>query len=287
MDFFRLASDAQAFYLEQQHDILKLNRTGWIKKKPEGGYVGELDMFMHKEASKRFGGLLDCLVISEEVEDGGAPIFWSPRQDKFVVLDPWDGTHNTRMGLLSGGSMMALVELGNIVFSCIYLPFAQQVSGNGFFFAVKGVGIFQALGTSITQLNPLRVSNQVNLSDAYISLEGPCRGLPGSEFARRIQKIAGWRNGPSCAYSFTCLASGLDHEPISIDGVVSFGCKLWDILPGILFTEEAGGKVTDFYGRPWSLENCSNLVFSNGLLHDEILRLNCPALEKTRYAETH
>ena len=277
MDFFRLASYAQAFYLGRQHDILRLSRTGWIKKKPEGGYVGELDMFMHKEASKFFEERLGCIVVSEEVEDGGAPVFWPPRQDRFVVLDPWDGTHNTRLGLLGGGSMMALVERGDVVFSCIYLPFTQQALGDGFFFAVKGKGAFQALGTSTTQLKPLHVSSQVNLLEAYVSLEGPCRRLPGSEFARRIQKLAGWRNGPSCAYSFTCLASGIDHEPISIDGVISFGCESWDNLPGVLLTKEAGGKVTDFYGRSWSLEDCSNLICSNGVLHDQILALNSPA----------
>lgn len=42
----------------------------------------------------------------------------------------------------------------------------------------------------------------------------------------------------------------------------------------ILMVEEAGGKVTDWDGNPLSLKNCSNLVFYNGHLHNQILALN-------------
>ena len=49
--------------------------------------------------------------------------------------------------------------------------------------------------------------------------------------------------------------------------------KIWDHAAGSLIVEEAGGRVTDFEGKRWSLENFSTLVFSNGFLHDAVLNL--------------
>lgn len=46
----------------------------------------------------------------------------------------------------------------------------------------------------------------------------------------------------------------------------------WDVASGVLLVREAGGKVTDFDGNPWRLET-SDLVFSNGRVHSDILDL--------------
>src|SRR3989304_10280167 len=44
----------------------------------------------------------------------------------------------------------------------------------------------------------------------------------------------------------------------------------WDIAAGAILVEEVGGNVTDFKGRSWNL-NKSDLILSNGKLHEELL----------------
>ena len=46
---------------------------------------------------------------------------------------------------------------------------------------------------------------------------------------------------------------------------------LWDLLPAQLIVEEAGGRFTDFAGRPRA-DGGSGLS-SNGLVHDTVLRV--------------
>ncbi|MDI6806704.1 MAG: inositol monophosphatase family protein [Candidatus Aenigmarchaeota archaeon] len=46
----------------------------------------------------------------------------------------------------------------------------------------------------------------------------------------------------------------------------------WDVAAGVLLVEEAGGRVTDFNGNAWQLKT-SDLLFSNGKIHSELLDL--------------
>jgi fructose-1,6-bisphosphatase/inositol monophosphatase family enzyme len=50
--------------------------------------------------------------------------------------------------------------------------------------------------------------------------------------------------------------------------------KWWDVAPGILLVEEAGGKVTDLEGKPIKNRDLSQgLVASNGKLHEQLLEI--------------
>lgn len=46
----------------------------------------------------------------------------------------------------------------------------------------------------------------------------------------------------------------------------------WDIAAVKIIIEEAGGRVTNFKGEPWSL-NDTNTLATNGLVHDEVVRI--------------
>jgi len=43
----------------------------------------------------------------------------------------------------------------------------------------------------------------------------------------------------------------------------------WDTAAGVLLVEEAGGKVTDFFGQPYRLGG-PVILATNGLIHDEM-----------------
>ena len=58
----------------------------------------------------------------------------------------------------------------------------------------------------------------------------------------------------------------------SADLLVSNIPKPMDIAPGCLFIEEAGGKITDFQGQPWSLQS-KNIIAGNEQNHAAALRI--------------
>lgn len=76
------------------------------------------------------------------------------------------------------------------------------------------------------------------------------------------------RDGWECGMALAEIASGSIEAYI----VPRIGPKWWDVAPGILMVEEAGGKVTDMYGNPIINRDLSKgLVATNGKLHDKIL----------------
>src|SRR5690606_9137465 len=53
--------------------------------------------------------------------------------------------------------------------------------------------------------------------------------------------------------------------------------KIWDHAGGVLVVEEAGGRVTDLFGKPLDfrlgheLSDNRGVLVTNGLIHDEVL----------------
>ena len=55
--------------------------------------------------------------------------------------------------------------------------------------------------------------------------------------------------------------------------------KIWDHAGGVLFVEEAGGRVTDIHGKPlefhhgFELKENRGVIATNGPLHDDLLKV--------------
>ena len=60
-----------------------------------------------------------------------------------------------------------------------------------------------------------------------------------------------------------------------VDGFWEFNLKPWDVSAGKLLVEEAGGKVTDFNGLPWSAVSGYGLqtLASNRKIHPRMLKI--------------
>ena len=74
------------------------------------------------------------------------------------------------------------------------------------------------------------------------------------------------RKTGSAALSLAYVAAG------RIESYVASGLHSWDMAGGILIVEEAGGKVTDFEGNPYTMGTREWLI-SNGALHDTLVEL--------------
>jgi myo-inositol-1(or 4)-monophosphatase len=89
-----------------------------------------------------------------------------------------------------------------------------------------------------------------------------CWVKPIGKLVMRAYKI---REFGSTPFSCSLLADG------RIDAFIGRP-EPWDVVSGIVLVQEAGGKVTDWEGQPWTLGSQS-LVATNGKNHAQILRL--------------
>jgi len=73
----------------------------------------------------------------------------------------------------------------------------------------------------------------------------------------------GVRRDGSAALDLACVAAG------RFDGFWEFNLNKWDTAAGVLLVEEAGGKVSDFEGKPYQLGG-PVILATNGGIHEEM-----------------
>jgi myo-inositol-1(or 4)-monophosphatase len=117
---------------------------------------------------------------------------------------------------------------------------------------------------------PLRVSETASLEKSLLCTGFPyrLREEPANDF-QIFQKVSllsqGIRRDGSAAIDVCYVAAG------RFDGFWERGLKPWDTAAGLLILEEAGGRVTDYAGGAFQ-PFLNEIVASNGLIHDELLR---------------
>ena len=146
---------------------------------------------------------------------------------------------------------------GELLLGAIYAP-----AINEFYLAERGNGAY---------LNQRRihVSETVDLGQSYLLYcEGGERDRlrTGSLIGKVYPEVMDMRKLGSAGLETAWVAAG--------KGEAYFTTKIepWDVAPGVLLVQEAGGKVTDFEGNAWKLEK-SDLLFSNGRVHSKMLDL--------------
>ena len=181
-------------------------------------------------------------------------------------VDPLDGTTNfahgfpqfcVSMGLEHRPADLAAGSDGTLVAGIIYDPLRDEL-----FTAERGRGA-QLNGKSI------RVSRIAQLAEALLATGFPSRKRHSSPNIHFYQELTlrshGVRRAGSAALDLAYIACG------RLDAFWEFNLNPWDTAAGILLIEEAGGRITDFSGRAYRLDS-REVLASNGLLHDELLR---------------
>lgn len=219
--------------------------------KDERSPVTETDIAINelvlKEIKKKYPG---HSILSEEGSD-------HDESHEYVwICDPVDGTHNFSHGLPTATFAIALMRQGQPVLGVILDPFEERT-----YSAEKDTGAF---------LNgkPIRVSAAAGVKKTLIGL-GKTRDLKNlfPVMDALYQKGVSMISGLSIHYLSALVASG--EFSASIFG----GKSAHDMTPAKIIVEEAGGRVSDIYGRvPARYDRAmSGQVCSNGLLHDEII----------------
>ncbi len=252
-DFSTLATSALQI-IASSGDII---RTGYrkphtVRHKGRIDLVTEIDLSVEAFLKDRLQGLLpDADFLAEESAAGLTP------PDTCWIIDPVDGTTNLAHGLPLVATSVALQREGEIVLGIVNAPLLGEC-----FVAEKGGGAW---------LNGERIFvSQVNdLEKALIATGFPYDINQRVEIIlRRLKPILAAAQGIR-----RCGAAALDLAWTAcgrFDAYYEDGLKPWDTAAGSLILKEAGGRITDLAGKPYTL--LSSVLASNTLLHETVLQ---------------
>ena len=178
------------------------------------------------------------------------------------IIDPLDGTHNYMDSRYSFGINIGLLMEKEFIFSLSYLPFGNRLEGGReLYISKKGRGTFMNDKHS-------RVSDKKRLRDMTLLLNSSISRDPESTsalFTILVRQLNRVRIPGSAAVELCYIASG------RADVMVAQYLKPYDLV-GCLHVEEAGGKVTDFFGNPITI-NSHSIVATNGACHNQIIEI--------------
>lgn len=217
-----------------------------------------------KDAVTRYDKMVDELIIQEIrekfphhsilTEESG---FLKGSPEWLWIVDSLDGTSDFANSNPLFSVCIAVIHKGELLLGTVYAPAIGE-----FYLAERGKGAY---------LNQRRihVSETSELGQSYLFYcEGGERDRlrTGSILGKVYPEVMDIRKLGSAGLETAWVAAG--------KGEAYFTTKIepWDVAPGVLLVQEAGGKVTDFEGRPWKLER-NDLLFSNGRVHQTMLSL--------------
>jgi myo-inositol-1(or 4)-monophosphatase len=196
----------------------------------------------------------DTIVAEESLERGfneGA----DPRRRWYI--DPLDGTTNYIHAYPVFATTLALEVDGELVVGVTYSPVHREM-----FHAVRGAGAY--LNDVRISVSRLSEENRILLATGFPFRARHLLEIYLKSFALLFNRSRGIRRGGAAALDLAYVAAG------RVDGFWELTLSSWDIAAGVLLVEEAGGRVTDFFGGRSFLES-GHVIVTNGLLHDWML----------------
>jgi len=247
----KAAGDVLMKYFRKKHRIVE---------KEGAGIVTEADKAAEKLILNRLSRKFPkSSIITEESGE-------YRRDDSLCwVIDPLDGTSNYAHGFPWFCVSIGLYENGKPRAGVIYHPVLRE-----FFYAEKGRGA-TLNGKSIKVSRTRRIESSL-LSTGFYYSKGKNLRQEVEIFRRMNEAARGVRRPGSAALDLAYVSCG------RFDGFWERGLSSWDVAAGFLLVEEAGGKITDYRGRPTTLHD-REVVASNRLLHGAMIR-NVHALAK-------
>jgi histidinol-phosphatase len=184
------------------------------------------------------------------------------------VVDPIDGTKSFIRGVPLYATLVGCRHEGRGVLGVIAIPALDELV-----YAAAGRGAWHSLGGAAPVR--ARVSSRSRLAESllctsdFVSFRRRPDGADrGREARRRLEEAClvnrTWGDG----YGYLLVATG--RAEVMIDPIMN----AWDAAAVETVVIEAGGRFTDWQGRP-RIDSGDGLA-TNGLVHDEVLRLVAP-----------
>jgi myo-inositol-1(or 4)-monophosphatase len=188
-------------------------------------------------------------------EEGGGSESKSPFR---WYVDPLDGTTNFAHHFPAFAISIGLEEAGELIAGVIYNPANGEL-----FTAERGQG-------ACLNYKPIHVSQTERLAVSLLGTGFPTHKRtenPNIHYYWQFTLAShGVRRVGAAALDLCMVACG------RLDGFWEFGLKSWDTAAGTLLVREAGGRVTDFSGKPF-MPGERVCLASNGLIHEEMRNL--------------
>jgi myo-inositol-1(or 4)-monophosphatase len=224
-----------------------------IQKKGFNDLVSYVDKTSEKRLIK---GLQKILPGSGILGEEGGGNF----DNKYTwVIDPLDGTTNFIHRLPCFAISIALFENKTPIIGVV-----NELNFKECFFAIKGKGA-KVNGKKI------KVSPQKKLGDSLIAT-----GFPYNDFGLQKEYMQLFEELMKCTQGIRRIGSAsVDLCYVALgrfEAFYEYGLKPWDVSGGALIVQEAGGKLSDFYGGNDYLFGKS-IVASNGHLHKPFIEI--------------
>ncbi len=231
-----------------------------VSNKQQFDFVTEVDLIVEKEIIACIRGRFpehDILAEESGEKQRCSSLQW--------IIDPLDGTKNYIHGFPFFSVSIALRRDDQVVVGAIIDPIRNEL-----FHAVKDGGAYLN-GT------PLSVSDTTEFNRALIATGFPFRAKELAEpyfqaFTAMFHEVSDLRRAGSAALDLAYVACG------RLDGFWEIHLNLWDIAAGCLLVREAGGKISDIWGRQNHLAT-GHIVASNSTLHNHIIGQTKPVFQ--------
>jgi myo-inositol-1(or 4)-monophosphatase len=176
------------------------------------------------------------------------------------IIDPLDGTINFVSGLPLFSTSIALQKRGKTLLGVIYNPITKEkytsIIGRGSFLNGRKLSVspISEIGNSVfsfMQTSHYDQSETEEIFERVMRLGMVCRGL---------------RLYVSQALELGFIAEG------KLEGTICIKSRGYSAASGVLIVKEAGGKVTDIYGKEFNNKSRSLLV-TNSKVHNDLLKM--------------
>ena len=175
------------------------------------------------------------------------------------VIDPLDGTTNFTHGFPVFCVSIALEWKEEIILGVIYDPNFDEL-----FTAEKGKGAFlNGKQICVSRITTLDQSLLVT-GFPYNITQNPHHAI--EHFVGFLMAAQAVRRMGSAAIDLAYVAAG------RYEGFWEVALNPWDMAAGALLVTEAGGTITDFSGKEFSIYQ-KEIVASNGLVHSEMINV--------------
>jgi myo-inositol-1(or 4)-monophosphatase len=175
------------------------------------------------------------------------------------IIDPLDGTTNFAHGLPIFSVSAALECAGRLTLGLVYDPMRDE--------------LFRAEAGRGATLNgvPVRVSAVSELGRSLLAT-----GFPYDVRSSIVNNLDHWGRFIVRAQAIRrCGSAALDLCYVAcgrFDGFWELKLKPWDVAAGALMVGEAGGRISDFEGGPFTLD-APGVVATNGRIHEPIIEV--------------
>jgi myo-inositol-1(or 4)-monophosphatase len=174
------------------------------------------------------------------------------------IVDPLDGTTNYLHGYPCFCVSIGLEVGGDVKLGVVYNPMLDEL-----FYAEKGKGAY-------FNGNRIFVSRESDLNQSFLVTGFPYDVREHADhylqyFRQFMIRSFAIRRPGSAALDLSYVAAG------RFDGFWEFKLHAWDVAAGSLIVTEAGGKVSDLRGGPYSIYS-EEILATNGMIHQEMLQ---------------